>query len=199
MSYYVTINIDVNTILQSISIFNIIQHDIDFNKYRLSDITKITLNYSCKLLESSSYNIKLKNMELEQIIDIEFMIIDIFRKKKIEFIPYTFYIYYYITKIIQKYSAYYQKNLQNLESISLSMLFIVIININKSNIINLHLLSLNIVIQAIYFIKNNKLDTSHDICKFIIRSFKTIPDIYITNIVEDILFRKYLTNTMDNV
>jgi hypothetical protein len=195
---YFNINIDLNTFFQAISIFNMIQHDIDFNKYRLSDIIKIVLNYSCKICEPISFDIKLKNIQLEKIIDIEFIIIDIFRKKKIEFLPYTFYVYYYITKIIQKYSEYYRKYLRNLESICLSMLFIVLININTSKNINLHMLSLNIVFQAIYFIMNNKLDISEDICKLIITHYKLIPNNYILNIIENQNFRKYLYNLSFN-
>ena len=195
---YFNINIDLNTFFQAISIFNMIHHDIDFNKYRLSDIIKIVLNYSCKICEPISFDIKLKNIQLEKIIDIEFIIIDIFRKKKIEFLPYTFYVYYYITKIIQKYSEYYRKYLRNLESICLSMLFIVLININTSKNINLHMLSLNIVFQATYFIMNNKLDISQDICKLIITHYKLIPNNYILNIIENQNFRKYLYNLSFN-
>jgi serine/threonine protein kinase len=192
LKYYFLSYININTIFMSINIFNLIQENIDFNKYRLSDIVKITINYSCKILESSSYNIKLKNMELGNIKDIEIIILNLFQNKNIEFIPYTFYIYYYITKIIQKYSQLYKQELQRLETICLSILFIVLVNFAELNIINLHTLSLNIVIQSIYFIKNNKLDMENNLCKCILHNSRLIPKSYITSVVEDLYLRKYL-------
>jgi len=84
--------------------------------------------------------------------------------------------------------------LHDLESICLSMLFIVLININTSKNINLHMLSLNIVIEATNYIMNNKLDISQDICILIITHYKLIPNNYILNIIEKENFRKYLYN-----
>ena len=69
-----------------------------------------------------------------------------------------------------------------------------LININISKNINLHILSLNIVIQATYYIMNHKLDISKDICKLIITQHKFIPEYYMSNIIENQTFRKYLYN-----
>jgi hypothetical protein len=131
-------------------------------------------------------------MELVNIPDIEIIIFNSFQNKNIEFIPYTFYIYYYITKIIQKYSEHYRYQLQRLESICLSLFFILIIDMAQINDTNLHSLSLNIVIQSIYFIKNDKFDKTHEIIKIIIDNSKLIPKCYITSVVEDTPLRTYL-------
>lgn len=192
LKYYFLSYININTIFLSINIFNLIEDKINFTKYRLSDVIKIIINYSCKILECTSYNIKLKNMELVNIPDIEIIIFNSFQNKNIEFIPYTFYIYYYITKIIQKYSEHYRNQLQRLESICLSLFFILIIDMAQINDTNLHSLSLNIVIQSIYFIKNDKFDKTDEIIKIIIDNSKLIPKCYITSVVEDTPLRTYL-------
>ena len=176
----------------ALNIFNLVEENIDFNEYMLSNIVKIIINYSCKNLENTSYDIKLKNMELIHIKEIEIIILKLFQSKNIEFIPYTFYIYYYITKIIQKYSELHKQELQRLETICLSMLFILFVDLFQLNMTNLHTVSLNIVIQSIHFIKNNKLETENEISKCILRNSILIPKSYITSIVEDIYFRTYL-------
>ena len=194
LKYYFSSYININTILLAYNIFNLIEDKIDFNKYKLSDIVKIVLNYSCKVLENASCNIKLKNMELSQIVDIEMIILNMFQNKNIEFIPYSFYIYYYITKIIQSYSEHYRSKLQNLESICLSIFFIMFINIANSNETNLHKLSLNVVLQSLYFIKNNEFDVNFEISRYIIDNSKLIPKYYISNIIIESHLRTYLYN-----
>jgi serine/threonine protein kinase len=192
LKYYFLSYININTIFLSLNIFNCVQDAIDLINYRLSDIVKIIINYSCKILECSSYNIKLKNMENMDIPKIEIIIFNYFQNKNIEFVPYTFYIYYYITKIVQKYSDYYRREMQRLETLCLSLFFIVFINMININNNNLHLLSINIVIQSIYFIKNNKLNVDNDIYQYIIENSKLIPKCYITSVVEDSDLRTYL-------
>ena len=59
---------------------------------------------------------------------------------------------------------------------------------------NLHSLSLDIVIQSIYFIKNDKFDITNEIIKNIIDNSKLISKCYITNVVEDTPLRTYLYN-----
>jgi hypothetical protein len=131
-------------------------------------------------------------MELGHIKDIEIIILNLFQNKNIEFIPYTFYIYYYITKIIQKYSELYKQELQRLETICLSILFIVLVNFAELNITNLHTLCINIVIQSIYFIKNNKFNIENELCKCILHNSRVFPKSYITSVVEDLYLRNYL-------
>jgi serine/threonine protein kinase len=192
LKYYFSTYININTFLLAYNIFNLIEDKIDFNKFRLSDIVKIVLNYSCKILENDLYNIKLKNMEFNQIVDIEMIILNMFQNKTIEFIPYSFYIYYYITKIIQIYSEHYRSQLQKLESICLSIFFIMFINISKLDETNLHKLSLNVVLQSLYFIKNNQFDVNNEISQYIIDNSKLIPKYFITTIIEESYLRTYL-------
>lgn len=196
LKYYYLTCFSLQTLLLSIHIFNLIPEKINLDKYKLSDIIKIIINYSSKLIEDTTFNFKLNNMQLCEIIDIDIIILNMFQNKEVEFLPYTFYIYYYLTKIIQQYSEYYRNELKNLESIVLSIFFITFIDLSYLTDITLHNLSINIVIDSIYFLKNSKFDNDNIITKSIFDNFKLIPNLYINKIIVDSNLRTYLCNSL---
>jgi serine/threonine protein kinase len=118
LRYYVKSGFHLETLLFS---FYLVNHCSIVNNMKIES-AKLFLNLSSKILENNTL-IK-TTIETENIVQFEKTIMNSFLKREIIFTPCLFFIYYFIYKIAYHYPLLYINTLNNLESISLSLLII---------------------------------------------------------------------------
>ena len=118
LRYYVKSGFHLETLLFS---FYLVNHFSIVNNMKIES-AKLFLNLSSKILENNTL-IK-TTIEIENIVQFEKTIMNSFLKREIIFTPCLFFIYYFIYKIAYHYPLLYINTLNNLESISLSLLII---------------------------------------------------------------------------
>jgi serine/threonine protein kinase len=194
---YFNTHLHMESLFLAIHIFNNINTELDLKVEDYHDFTKILMNYSCKYLEYHQYIINLSTLKKDDIFSLEKTIIKKMVDNHISFIPVTFNIYYYLTRLVQTMKLSYNYYFSNLESVCLSILTFFMINMPVGKKFNVHLVCLNILIHAIYFINNNELDTKSNFSGFIFKTVNLLEPAILNKIVEYSPFLEYLQKNLD--
>jgi serine/threonine protein kinase len=186
-NYYFNLDIHMETLFYSIYIFNYVYNNVKLDNYENVVITIV--NFSRKILEFSHFS---RDEILDQNL-VQYLTKNI---RHISFKSGLFYIYYYIFNIIISEQIKYYNNLENLETICLSILFLYLADINTyTKTSNIHNISVLIILTAIDFIKFNYLNLDDNFVQSIIINYKSLKKDLIDRIVELDSFREYLFNT----